>query len=255
MKTLNEEEQVHALRRKTQNQRTNHNEGYAKKGPSRRDHEKRRVDLSFSCGKCGTTHERRNCPHTKFCKSKFSKSVHGLDEYSSCELDGENNFVGAVNRKTEIKENACFSSFKLQGKTVQFKIVTGAQVNILPLSIYKKLSNIKLSKTSTSLTSYSGDKLKVVGKCSLHLKDKNCEFFVTDTNQSPLLGFKASHELGLIHVIMTVQTDVDDPVKSFPKVFTGLGCLEKPYHIKIDSSVNPVINPLRKIPAALREKL
>ncbi|CAC5393321.1 unnamed protein product [Mytilus coruscus] len=194
-------------------------------------------------------------PHTKFCKSKFSKSVHGLDEYSSCESDGENYFVGAVNRKTEIKENACFSSFKLEGKTVQFKIDTGAQVNILPLSIYKKLSNVKLSKTSTSLTSYSGDKLKVVGKCSLHLKDKNCEFFVTDTNQSPLLGFKASHELGLIHVIMTVQTDVDDPVKSFPKVFTGLGCLEKPYHIKIDSSVNPVINPPRKIPAALREKL
>lgn len=236
---------------------------------SRRDHEKRESNWSFSCGKCGTTHERRNYPaygkkchkckkpnhYQKFCKSKFSKSVHRLDEYSSCESDGENYFVGAVNRKTEIKENACFSSFKLQGKTVQFKIDTGAQVNILPPSIYKKLSNVKLSKTSTSLTSYSGDKLKVVGKCSLHLKDKNCEFFVTDTNQSPLLGFKASNELGLIHVIMTVQTDVDDPVKSFPKVFTGLGCLEKPYHIKIDSSVNPVINPPRKIPAALREKL
>ncbi|CAC5396265.1 unnamed protein product [Mytilus coruscus] len=149
MKTLNEEEQVHALRRKTQNQRTNRNEGYAKKGPSRRDHEAR-VEFEFH---------------------------------------------------------------------------------------------------------YSGDKLKVVGKCSLHLKDKNCKFFVTDTNQSPLLGFKASNELGLIHVIMTVQTDVDDPVKSFPKVFTGLGCLEKPYHIKIDSSVNPVINPPRKIPAALQERL
>ncbi|CAC5409350.1 unnamed protein product [Mytilus coruscus] len=104
MKTLNEEEQVHALRRKTQNQRTNRNEGYAKKGPSRRDHEKRESNSSFSCGKCGTTHERRNCPaygkkchkckkanhYQKFCKSKFSKSVHGLDEYSSCESDGEN---------------------------------------------------------------------------------------------------------------------------------------------------------------------
>ncbi|CAC5396826.1 unnamed protein product [Mytilus coruscus] len=62
MKTLNEEEQVHALRRKTQNQRTNRNEGYAKKGPSRRDHEKRESNSSFGCGKCGTTHERRNCP-------------------------------------------------------------------------------------------------------------------------------------------------------------------------------------------------
>ncbi|CAC5360616.1 unnamed protein product [Mytilus coruscus] len=85
MKTLNEEEQVHALRRKTQNQRTNRNEGYAKKGPSRRDHEKRESNSN---------------------------------EYSSCESDGENYFVGAVNRKTEIKENACSSSFKLQDSSV-----------------------------------------------------------------------------------------------------------------------------------------
>ncbi|CAC5373550.1 unnamed protein product [Mytilus coruscus] len=126
MKTFNEKEQVHALRRKTQNHRTNRIEGYAKKDPSERDHEKRESNSSFSCGKCGTTHERRNCPaYDKKCHKckkpnyyqKFSKSVHELDEYSSCEScesDGENYFVGAVNRKTEIKENACFSSFKFQ---------------------------------------------------------------------------------------------------------------------------------------------
>ncbi|CAC5365632.1 unnamed protein product [Mytilus coruscus] len=152
MKTLNEEEQVHALRRKTQNQRTNRNEGYAKKGPSRQDHEKREPNSSFSCGKSGTTHERRNCPaydkkchkckmpnhYQKFCKSKFSKSVHGLDEYSSCKSDGENYFVGAVNRKM-----LAFHHSNCKVKTVQFRIDTGAQVNILPLSIYKKLSNVK----------------------------------------------------------------------------------------------------------------
>ncbi|CAC5381940.1 E3 ubiquitin-protein ligase DTX4 [Mytilus coruscus] len=188
---------------KSKNQR---NEGL-KKGPSRRDHEKRESNSKFQLWKVrnnsqekklsqdtvkSATNAKKPNHYQKFCKSKFSKSVHGLDEYSSCESDGEN---------------------------------------------YQR-------------EHYSGDKLKVVGKCSLHLKDKNCEFFVTDTNQSPLLGFKASNELCLIHVIMTVQTDVDDPVKSFPKVFTGLGCLEKPNHIKIDSSVNPVINPPRKIPAA-----
>ncbi|CAC5418952.1 unnamed protein product [Mytilus coruscus] len=269
MKTLNEEEQVHALRRKTQNQ-----EPTAKKATQRkfradkimRSESRIRVSVVESAEQLTreetVLHKVKSAINAKsritirsFVNQSFRKSVHRLDEYSSCKSDGENYFVGAVNRKMEIKENACFSSFKLQGKTVQFKIDTGAQVNILPLSIYKKLSKVKLSKTFTSLTSYSGDKLKVVGKCSLHLKDKNCEFFVTDTNQSLLLGFKASNELGLIHVIMTVQTDVDDPVKSFPKVFTGLGCLEKPYHIKIDSSVNPVINPPRKIPAAAMKSL
>ncbi|CAC5366984.1 unnamed protein product [Mytilus coruscus] len=102
MKTLNKEEQIHALsmlRRKTQNQRNTSYEGNAKKCPSRRDHDRRESNSSLSCGKRRTTHERRNCPaygkkchkckkpnhYQKFCKSKFSKSVHGLNEYSSCE--------------------------------------------------------------------------------------------------------------------------------------------------------------------------
>ncbi|CAC5382855.1 unnamed protein product [Mytilus coruscus] len=86
MKTLNEEEQVHALRRKTQNQRTNRNEGYAKKGPSRRNHEKRESNSSFSCGKCGTIHERRNCSaYGKKCHkcktrvSQFFKNLKGVE--------------------------------------------------------------------------------------------------------------------------------------------------------------------------------
>ena len=33
------------------------------------------------------------------------------------------------------------------------------------------------------------------------------------------------------------------------------GCLEKPYHLEIDPTVSPVINPPRTIPAALRERV
>ena len=39
------------------------------------------------------------------------------------------------------------------------------------------------------------------------------------------------------------------------KVFTGLGRLEKPYHIEIHPTVSTVINPPRKIPAALQERV
>ena len=37
-------------------------------------------------------------------------------------------------------------------------------------------------------------------------------------------------------------------------MFQGLGCLKEPYHIKIDTSVSPVMHPPR-IPTALRGKL
>ena len=89
----------------------------------------------------------------------------------------------------------------------------------------------------------------------LSLNKKDLEFYVTDTDQYPLLGFKASNDLGLIQVVMTVKFDVENPIKSFPKVFKGLGCLKNPYHIKLDTSVTPVINLPRKIPTSLRDRL
>lgn len=44
-------------------------------------------------------------------------------------------------------------------------------------------------------------------------------------------------------------------IKAFPKVFNGLGCLEKPYLIEIDKSIQPVVNASRNIPAKLRKNL
>jgi hypothetical protein len=51
-------------------------------------------------------------------------------------------------------------TYKVQGRSIKFKVDTGAQVNILPSTIYGKLPRVKLMPTKTTLTSYSGDKLK-----------------------------------------------------------------------------------------------
>jgi hypothetical protein len=83
--------------------------------------------------------------------------------------------------------------YKLEGKAVKFK----SQVNILPFSIFKKLRNVRLTKTKTNITSYSEDDIKLTGKCQIKLQNKKLEFYYTDTDQSPLLGFKASQDLDL----------------------------------------------------------
>ena len=44
-------------------------------------------------------------------------------------------------------------------------------------------------------------------------------------------------------------------MQKYENVFTGLGRLEKPYHIEVDPTVTPVVNPLRTIPAALRDRV
>lgn len=38
-------------------------------------------------------------------------------------------------------------------------------------------------------------------------------------------------------------------------MFRGLGCLQEPYHIQIDSTVEPVVHPPQTFPAALRDDL
>ena len=53
------------------------------------------------------------------------------------------------------------------------------------------------------------------------------QFYVTDPRQKSLLWFKASQDLGLIEVLLAVNTnDLDRLKREHPRVFSGLGCLK-----------------------------
>ena len=57
------------------------------------------------------------------------------------------------------------------------------------------------------------------------------------------------------------RSDIPSNVKSDPilseflDVFTGVGCLEGNYSIRVDDNIPPVVHPLRKVPVPLRETL
>ena len=182
-------------------------------------------DKKFQCGKCGLMHERRKCPaygklchkcskphhFAKFCKSKFKKNVHNLHENSS-ESDSDDIFVGSINekceKKTEISNNECFVTMDVNGIPVKFKIDTGSQCNIITDIVFKKVKapDSVLRKSTSRLTSYTGDRLEVLGKTTLNCMDRELEFYVTDSRQISLLGFKASQDLGLIKVVLSIPT-------------------------------------------------
>eukprot|EP00731_Ephydatia_muelleri_P013204 Em0007g514a len=149
------------------------------------------------------------------------------------------------------------SNTRCQGASVpiRLKVDTGAQANILPWRYYKTLQNRPtLKRTSVRLISYTGDTLPTIGQCDLHIKDQCLEFFIVNTDQSPILGLKASQTLGLIKVVLNINR-IEDIVTCYKGVFQGLGCLQQPYHIEIDSSVQPVVCPVRNQPIALRGRL
>ena len=99
-------------------------------------------------------------------------------------------------------------------------------------------------------------------------------FHIVETNQTGLLGLTASQDLGLIKVVMVAKTEEkqtepdkseeitklseelkEEVLQKYTQVFTGLGRLEKPYHIEVDPTVTPVVNPPRTVPAALRDRV
>ena len=148
-----------------------------------------------SCGNCGQHHPKRQCLANHFERCCHSKNVHGVDE--SRHTDHDNLFVGTVNKnrgqtKTEIKKDECFVTLDIQDMPVRFKVDTGSQANIIPVSIYRKLKEPKapLQTSKTSLTSYTGDKLHIIGKYTMKCMNKHLNVFVSETNQSPILGFK-----------------------------------------------------------------
>lgn len=46
----------------------------------------------------------------------------------------------------------------------------------------------------------------------------------------------------------------EEILQKYTQIITGLGHLEKPYHIEVEPTVTPVVNPPRTIPAALRDR-
>ena len=119
------------------------------------------------CYRCGKAYH-----FASKCRSNPPK-VHTVNE-SATESDtdsdkGEHFYIGEISANHN--QDEVFVPVKLStgSKAVSFKLDTGAQVNVLPLKLYRKLGlpATLLKPTSIHLTSYSGNPLKVEGKVSL----------------------------------------------------------------------------------------
>ena len=129
--------------------------------------------------------------------------------------------------------------------------------------------------SSKKLFAYGSDKpLTVAGSFIADVyTQKKCvtaEFFVVEERGQPLLGHKTATQLGILqiqenlntsHVNFVESNSVPKDLKTemkqqFPKVFNGIGKLNNfQLKIPISDSVQPVIQPVRRVPYNLRGKL
>ena len=143
----------------------------------------------IKCGKCGKQHPSKQCPayakichacrkpnhYAKFCRSK---KILGVEQLPG-NTDQDILFVGTfqtkneMHTKTKITKDEYFVTLNVQNTPVEFKVDAGSQANIIPISVYKRINQPKASiqPSKTKLSSYTGDELKIIGKCTLHCID------------------------------------------------------------------------------------
>ena len=143
-----------------------------------------------------------------------------------------------------------------------------------------------MTPLNTHLTAYGGSKLTVVGQVRIRVwrDDFKCQLdckLVDNNGIRPLLGRKACVGMKIIKYIdndelnkprtgnasvyAVVSTHANKTctsitketlIKQYPEVFSeGVGKLAGEYHIRINSSIDPVQHAPRRVPVALRAKV
>ena len=146
---------------------------------------------------------------------------------------------------------------------LKVKVDTGAQGNVLPLRMYRRMypNNLNvegypmtrsLQPSLTVLTAYICQYGRMKLRCA-H-QDTNCvaEFFVADTPGSEILGLPSCRDLQLVPMNCEVThrptNDViqskNDLLREYPDVFEGIGRFDGAFHIATDQSVTPAVHVL-----------
>ena len=170
---------------------------------------------------------------------------------------------------------------------LKVKIDTGAQGNILPLRIFRRMFPEKLTaegypshgsvanRSNTTLSAYNGSRILQYGSITLPCRYRcsewvYAEFFLIDTNGPAILGLPYSRQLKLV----TLQCAIDkgtcglhatgdhSPVKSVEDLkqlyadrFDSLGHFPGTYHIVLDPNVQPTIRASRKCPIQMKDEI
>ena len=197
------------------------------------------------------------------------------------------NYIESVRDEVFASVNIKLRSDDNRHTALRAKLDTGAQGNLLPLRVYRRMypqnltaegypKPIILAKSTAVLSAYGGTQLTQHGICKIPCEFKGkksvASFFVTEAEGPAIIGLQTSLELNLVTLNCSVQkkstpdgkstaTTVNcidnksDLTASYPECFDGVGKFQGQYHITINPSVPPVVHAQRRVPLSLRDDI
>ena len=250
-----------------------------------RKHERSRdkcVAFGKECTKCGKANHlakvcRQENPSSKREKKERIHQV-GNPAESQDSSEEEYCFMLSLEGSEEHVNNVDSSPFKSKifatmtvgGQPVRFQVDSGATCNVISKNTLPK--QCQVTPCTQVLSMFNGSKMQTIGKCRVPLinpkikEEHEADFVVIKEACTPLLGSKTVQQMKLVEVhyenIASVQKEteargltMDQISAQFHDVFNGEGRLEKKLHLEIDGTVEPVRQPVRRIPVAMKPKL
>ncbi|UYV68139.1 hypothetical protein LAZ67_5003162, partial [Cordylochernes scorpioides] len=189
-------------------------------------------------------------------KSKNTNSCKVRQIVGSPEPEMIQEFVIQSVENTNLTED-WYEEVKIKGKKANMKLDTGAQCNVLPLSLAGRL-NLDIQRSPVkSLISFSGHRIPVEGQSLAMCMVKNMTayicFIISRDNTCPILGRQTCSNLGLVKRVNTCQAITQE----YQELFEGIGCLKGyEYEAKFQiSDMNMQVRPPRPIPLSIKERV
>lgn len=251
-------------------------------------------EKEYICKKCGYTHEPRQCPaYGKICnkckkvnhfaigcrvksnnynksndnRRKINKNIRQIEQDEETEDDEEDiqlvsqikviNNISQANNKNDWTHNIKINDTGV----VNFKIDTGADVNVLPFDVYNKYCvDVPTKPSKVKLVAYDGSKISTVGSAYLKClpedrEEQRIKFIIVKTQSNPIIGLKTATDLNLIKRVQQCETEKNTVLTKYKQVFNGLGKLPFKYQIQLKEDARPTVRPARRLAEVIKNKL
>lgn len=155
----------------------------------------------------------------------------------------------------------------INNKSVQFKLDSGAQCNVLPCNVFEKLNlpMVNVEPNNTKILSYDNNELDCIGSVVLDsiVNGIRCKikFVIVKTKSVPILGLNACVKLNLMKRVSSLLVDNKafssqvSFINMYKNVFTGVGKFPKKLTLELKDNATPMINSVRRIPESVKNNL